>query len=576
FSSHSPDSLYFMFYQRRHLCDAVLRVGDTEFHVHKIILYACSPYFRNLFTHWSGPDCRIFDVTEVSSDTMNLIIEFCYTGFVPVTEANVEELFVTADRFDIPGLMQVCSDFLESMLMPENCIGIWLLADSYYYPELRHKALSFILKHFEMVAVASKQFPLLPVHHLIQIIQCNQLLVKKEETVYEAVLKWISYSLQERAKYISLLFPHVRLALMDEIYICKNVMKNPLVYLSQDVRLIVLKTAKAIHQHSTQKFLKTTHWYPLIPPRLPPALIYAIGGWSNGNPISTIEAYNPCTNHWVNLTFTEEAPRAYHGSAVLNGCLYCIGGYDRVTQLSSVSKLDLKMHTWQEVSPMHRKRCFVSVTVLNGLIYALGGYNGLRRLESAERFDPKRNQWTFISSMHERRSDASCVSFDGKVYICGGFTGMHCLATVECYDPRTDQWTMMASMSSRRSGVGVAVYENQIFAIGGFSGTERLATAEAYNPNTNAWETVRPMLCPRSNFGISVINSCLFVVGGYNGNHTTMEVEFYNSQTNKWTDARDMAVSRSALSCCMVEELNDIMDYITPFSPLLALPTAMQ
>lgn len=112
--------------------------------------------------------------------------------------------------------------------------------------------------------------------------------------------------------------------------------------------------------------------------------------------------------------------------------------------------------------------------------------------------------------------------------------------------------------------------------IGGFSGTERLATAEAYNPNTNAWETVRPMLCPRSNFGISVINSCLFVVGGYNGNHTTMEVEFYNSQTNKWTDARDMAVSRSALSCCMVEELNDIMDYITPFSPLLALPTAMQ
>ncbi|KAF6735013.1 Kelch-like protein 10 [Oryzias melastigma] len=188
----NKENSYFTFYQHRHLCDAVLKVGDAEFHVHKIILYACSPYFRNLFTLWSDPDCWIYDITDVSPETMSLIVKFFYTGFAPVTEANAKELFITADRYDIP--------WPHASLLQ--------LFDSYYYPELRRKAFSYILTHFEMVAVISKQFPLLSVQHLVQIIQCDQLLVKREETVYEAILKWISYSLDERKEYISLLFPH--------------------------------------------------------------------------------------------------------------------------------------------------------------------------------------------------------------------------------------------------------------------------------------------------------------------------------------------------------------------------------
>ena len=30
----------------KQLCDAVIRVDDVEFHVHKVILCNCSPYFR--------------------------------------------------------------------------------------------------------------------------------------------------------------------------------------------------------------------------------------------------------------------------------------------------------------------------------------------------------------------------------------------------------------------------------------------------------------------------------------------------------------------------------------------------
>ncbi|XP_053535153.1 kelch-like protein 10 [Ictalurus punctatus] len=39
------------------LCDVVIMVDGTEFHVHKNILCGCSPYFMVLFTKgWYPPD----------------------------------------------------------------------------------------------------------------------------------------------------------------------------------------------------------------------------------------------------------------------------------------------------------------------------------------------------------------------------------------------------------------------------------------------------------------------------------------------------------------------------------------
>ncbi|XP_071403129.1 kelch-like protein 10 [Centroberyx affinis] len=153
------------------LCDAVIRVDGAAFNVHKIILCSCSPYFRTLFTHgWSSPQQWLYDIPGVSADMMRLLIEFAYTGSVPVTAENVEELLVAADQLFFTGVVRVCCQFLEEQLCPQNCVGIWKFVDDYYCPELKQKAFLYILQHFEEVGAELLTLPPQQVGNMADII----------------------------------------------------------------------------------------------------------------------------------------------------------------------------------------------------------------------------------------------------------------------------------------------------------------------------------------------------------------------------------------------------------------------
>ncbi|KAM9367004.1 kelch-like protein 10 [Symphorus nematophorus] len=549
----------------KELCDAVIRVDNAEFHAHKVILCNCSSYFRALYIRWLSPDIRVYDIPNVSADMMKLIIEFAYTGFVPVTQENVKELFIAADYFNVLGIRQACSDFMEEQLTPHNCIGIWWFSDVFNDPQLKHKAFLFMLKHFEEVAATSEEFLELSVQELGTIIEDDQLSVRKEKKVFEAIIRWIIYAPEERRVYISLLLSNVRLALMSPQYIMDNVTDNELVKASAECRPTLLRTMEVMLDIRTGRFSASSVCERLARPRLPSAILLAVGGCSNGSPTNTIEAYDVPADCWVRVADSEqEVHLAYLGTAFLDGSLYCLGGFDGDEEFSIMNRFDLDTHTWQEVAPMHSCRCFVSVTVLDGYIYAIGGFDGNERLDTAERYLPSTNQWTMTAPMNEQRSDASCTTLHGKVYICGGFNGTEYLSTAECYDPENDQWTLIASMDSSRSGLGVVAYADRIFAVGGFSGTAQLCSAEAYNPSTDTWQAVPSMLNPRNNFGIEVIEDRLFVVGGFSGVTSTCAVECFDVEAGVWSDVSDMEVSCSALSCCVVYGLPNMAEYAAP------------
>ncbi|KAM3862838.1 kelch-like protein 10 [Diretmus argenteus] len=546
------------------LCDVVIRVADVDFNAHKIILCGCSNYFRTLFSDWTISEKLVYQILGVAPHMMGLLIEFAYTDSVPVTEDNVVELLVAADQFRVMGIVQACSLFLEDQLCPENCIGVWKLTDTYDCPDLRRKARLFILHHFEEMLSVSEELVEFSLQELADLIQEDELNVKKESTVLKAVLRWIAHSPQERNGHISTLLPKVRLDLMTSDNFLTNVRNNP-----RTLKSIAIVAVKSIY-HLNQLPSISDDQNPLSRPRLPHAILLATGGSSGGSPTNITEAYDPRADRWVNLTRDGESPRAYHGTTFLNGFVYHIGGIDGIDHFNTVSKVDLATRTWHQVAPMHSRRCHVSVAVLDGLIYAMGGFDGHVRLNTAERYQPETNQWTQIAPMNQQRSNTSATTLHGKVYICGGYNGTECLSSAECYNPETNQWTMIAPMSVRRTGVGVVAYGEHIYAVGGCDGTNRLRSGEAYNPLMNSWRSVSSMFNPRSNFGLEVLDEQIFVVGGYDGSTSIFNVERYDKKTDEWNKAPDMEIHRSGLSCCVVSGLPNMAEYAAPrHAPML-------
>uniref|UniRef100_A0A3B4AL41 BACK domain-containing protein n=1 Tax=Periophthalmus magnuspinnatus TaxID=409849 RepID=A0A3B4AL41_9GOBI len=359
-------------------------------------------------------------------------------------------------------------------------------------------------------------------------IEDDELDVKNETVVYQAVLHWTNHDLQQRR----VDFPHVLAKVrFDQIsleFLNNNVLSNPLVKDHLHTREV-----QAIYALSNSA---GSH-IRLIRPRLPGAILLAIGGWSGGDPTNGIEAYDYKADRWVNVTNHQERARAYHGSVFL---VYCVGGFDGTEHFNSVRRLDLATRTWHEMPPMYHRRCYVSVAVLNRCIYAMGGHNGHIRLSTAEVFDPETNLWSPIRPMNEQRSDANCVAVNGEIYICGGFNDIECLQTAECYDPRTKQWSLIAPMTTRRSGVAVIAYGDYIYAVGGFDGNMRLNSVEAYSPRTNSWRPVASMLTTCSNFGIEVA---------------------YDPLVDSWSVVCDMDIFRSALNCCVISGLPNMTGY---------------
>lgn len=145
-----------------------------------------------------------------------LIIAYAYTSTVPVTTSNVMELLLAADQFNIMGIVEACHDFLMEMISTDNCLVFWRFSDTYYCSQLQQKAFQFILYNFEKI-ISQKEFLQLSVEELCDIFDHDELNVKTEAIVFEAICKWISHTPERRKKHIAILLPKVPVILLLQL-----------------------------------------------------------------------------------------------------------------------------------------------------------------------------------------------------------------------------------------------------------------------------------------------------------------------------------------------------------------------
>ena len=106
--------------------------------------------------------------------------------------------------------------------------------------------------------------------------------------------------------------------------------------------------------------------------------IYAVGGYNGFQSLPTVEVYDPATDKWTKKA-DMPTTRGFLSTSVCNGEVYAIGGTGGIpgvwygNPLSTVEKYNPATDIWTAENAMPKTRVALSTSVLNGKIYAIGG-----------------------------------------------------------------------------------------------------------------------------------------------------------------------------------------------------------
>ncbi|EDO42701.1 predicted protein [Nematostella vectensis] len=527
----------------KELCDVTLETEDgLSIAVHRNVLAAVSPYFRAMFTGnllESGKD-RIL-LKGIAGVALQALLDYVYTSSIEIFDDNVEEVLNAACAFQIPEIINVCSEFLKEQLHPSNCLGILALADRFSCEELANEAHKYTVKHFGRVSECD-EFKALPFNEIKLLLNDENICVRSEEEVFEAALAWVNAS-EDRCKELAEILTCVRLPILSPSYLTEHVLTNETLLADDECKLMIDEAMLYASSPSSVKRQQVYHsrMQPRMPTGFADALV-AVGGLYTGNSVASAERYNMYTDEWTEFP-SLLTPRYGFAITQLCGNIYCLGGYHNGEFLKAVEVFDAEQNIWISKPPMLTARKYFGADCLYGKVYAVGGSDGQHRIASVDCYDTFTKEWTATAPMLEPRMYHGVVALGGLLYAVGGHSGTVRLSSVECYDPQTDSWTKVAAMSKPRSVAGIAALNGRIYVVGGFDGHDYLKDVECYDPQTDTWLSVAPLNRARSAVSVAIMKGRLFALGGFNGQFLD-SVEMFDPQENIWATVASMSIPR--------------------------------
>lgn len=192
--------------------------------------------------------------------------------------------------------------------------------------------------------------------------------------------------------------------------------------------------------------------------------------------LKTVEIYNPTHDSWATAA-PLRTPRYLFGAALgRDGRVYAIGGLSGNQVLSSVEAYSPARNQWAELPAVLPQPAMGLPAVAGsaGTIVALGGQNygphGPNDL--ATMFIYNGSSWRRGAPLPTARMELGAAALpDGRIYTVGGVSASGFMATVETYSPLTDRWSNAVALPQPRCCLGVVTAQSgDLYVIGGGSG----------------------------------------------------------------------------------------------------------
>ncbi|XP_017278147.1 kelch-like protein 6 [Kryptolebias marmoratus] len=496
----------------RELTDVTLCVQGHEFPCHRAILAAASQYFRAMFC--SGLRESYEEQVEMKgldSGTMQSLLEYTYTSRAMLTHSNVQRILEAASQFQFLRVVDACTSFLSKSIQLESCVEILNLADNHALPGLRMRAQDFITSQFSQV-VQQQDFLELPAESLEAILQRDDLDVKCEECVFEALMRWLRAKQDERYPLLIRLLSHVRLPLLEPAYFVEKVESDELIRRCSEA-FSLLQEARMFHLSGREVVSERTK--PRVQHFLSEVFLIVGGCTKDERFISTVTCLDPLRRSRLEvarLPMTEMEDETQNKKWVEFSCItfhnevYISGGKE--TQ-HDVWKYNGALDKWIQIESLLTGRWRHKMAVHGGKVYALGGFDGVQRLASVEAYDPFHNRWTQVTPLAVGVSSFAAASFDKWIFVIGGGpNGKLATDKVQCWEPATDSWELRAPIPIETKCTNAVTFKNCIYIVGG-----AMHAMYCYSPLSDSWSLVTN-LGERASCAIAACNNKLFVTGG--------------------------------------------------------------
>lgn len=525
------------------LTDVVLVVEGKEFPAHRNVLAANSDYFMAMFSGHMATTSDKVSVEEITATAMEILLDFIYRGEILITEENVEDVFCGSCLLLLEFVTQTCCKFIQDRLALGNCWGIRALSDKFNCNDLMSRATTFIEENFKEAANC-EEFLMLPASDLSDLLIDDEIVITREQDLYELLLKWVEHNREERVKHFPSLLEKIRLPQVNPEYFDEIIATDDLVTGNPEVQEIISKARQYIYSPTklAESMTETEPFKWQIPRRClrTVSVLLTVAG-------PTCAIYEAESDAWHNIS--RPSTRHCAGLESMGKFVYIVGGSKEWKRMNTCEFYDPDLNEWNLTAPMNVPRSNIGLVALNGLLYAVGGYDGKSPIRTVECYDPKKDEWRFVAPMNNQR-DGACVVTEGHcIYVISGYDGNNYLSSVETYNPGTDVWSLgvVAPIIERREDAMAAVVDNKIYVIGGYHGNTFMPTCEALDLDDNAWNFMASLSAPRYQAGVAVLNRKIYVCGGWSGNGlATSSVECYDVATNTWSIIRSLPTPAAA------------------------------
>jgi hypothetical protein len=137
-----------------HLSDIQVIAGDRTFQCHKLILASRSDVFEAMFSHGNSKECiegKIF--LSEDPEVIQMFLEFLYSDKVKndFVSDNATKLLLMADKYNVPNLKHICSQYLFTHVVVENCADILIAARFSNLKALEKISFKFIAKNMAII-----------------------------------------------------------------------------------------------------------------------------------------------------------------------------------------------------------------------------------------------------------------------------------------------------------------------------------------------------------------------------------------------------------------------------------------